>query len=222
MIKSRKKIIISVLMACTLLLLLPNITSNAADDVSVWTEKKVTDTKKVWTIAFSQPLKESSIKNTTVYVEDENYRLFFTNVALSSDKKSIIVTPRDHYQENIKYRLNISKDIVSEKGKKLGKGIIMPFVVNGSDNTGGTGGSGGQTGDAITRVTFSSNSFATMVNVVSNDVVDRVTVDSVVMNYLGNNTYSAGLTGVAAGSTVKIQAYDINGKRIFSKDYKVN
>lgn len=58
--------------------------------------KKISDTKKVWTIAFSQPLKESSIKNTTVYVEDENDRLFFTNVALSSDKKSIIVTPKKH------------------------------------------------------------------------------------------------------------------------------
>lgn len=221
MIIRNKKFFISVLVAFSLLLV-PFITPIAADDVTVWSEKKITDTKKVWTIAFSQPLKESSIKDSTVFVEDENYRLFFTTVSLSNDKKSIIVTPIDHYQENVKYRLNISKDIVSDKGKKLEKGIILPFVVNGSDNTGGTGDTGGQTGNAITRVTFSSNSYATIVNVVSNDVVDRVTVDSSDMYYLGNNTYSAALTGVTSGTSVRIQAYDINGKRIFSKDYKVN
>ena len=105
----------------------PNTTIGATDDVDVWSTKQISDNKKVWTIAFSQPLKESSIKNTTVYVEDEAYRLFFTDVTLSSDKKSIIVTPRDVYQENKTYRLNISKDVTSDKGKKLEKSIVLPF-----------------------------------------------------------------------------------------------
>lgn len=212
----RKAIITSVLAALVILLLLPNIRPSATDAVDTWSEKKVTDTKKVWTIAFSKPLKATSIKDSTVYVEDENYRLFFTTATLSSDKKSIIVTPREPYQENVKYRLNISSEIVSEKGEKLGKGIIMPFVVNGSDSQ------DGQDGDAIRSVTFSTNAFATTVNVISNDTVVRVTANSKELHYLGNNTYSTGLTGISSGSTVKIQAYDMNGKRIFSKDYKVN
>ncbi|MFE8696436.1 Ig-like domain-containing protein [Cytobacillus sp. FJAT-53684] len=212
--KKRFGILLSIAFVFAMIMVMPNSTNSATNDTDVWSAKKITDNKKVWTIAFSQPLKESTIKNTTVYVEDGDYRLFFTDLALSSDKKSIIVTPKDIYKENTTYRLNITKEVASEKGKKLEKAIIQPFVLNGEpDET---------TTDAIKNVTFTSKNFATMVSVTSNDAVNKVTANSKELLYEGNNKYSIGLTGVASGDTVKIQAFDISGKRLFSKDYKVN
>ena len=191
----RKLRLIPILFAFVLLLSVPGITSGATNDVDVWSPKQISDNQKVWTIAFSQPLKESSIKNTTVYVEDEAYRLFFTDVALSSDKKSIIVTPRNAYQENKTYRLNISKDVTSEKGKKLTKSIVLPFALNevsGTDNP-------ATNDNAITNVKFLTTNFATRVTATSNDSVNRVTANSKEMHYEGNNTYSIGLTGLSIG-----------------------
>jgi len=214
----RKRMVLSIIFAFILLLLTPNTTSNAADDIDIWGTKQITDSNKVWTIEFSQPLKETTIKKTTVYVEDENYRSFFTDATLSSDKKSIIVTPKSAYQENKTYKLHISKDIMSDKGKKLEKEIILPFVLNkASQNE-----QPPTTEGAIKNVTLSAQNFATMVTVVSNDSVNRVTANSNEMHYEGNNTYTIGLTGLTPGDNVTIQAYELNGKRVYSKNFKVN
>ena len=214
----RKLRLIPILFAFVILLSVPGITIGATNDVDVWSPKQISDARKVWTVAFSQPLKESSIKNTTVYVEDEAYRLFFTDVTLSSDKKSIIVTPRNAYQENKTYRLNITKDVTSEKGKKLAKSIVLPFALNEVSGTNNP-----TTSDkGITNVNLSTTNFATRVTAISNDSVNRVTANSKDMHYEGNNTYSIGLTGLSTGSKVLIQAYDISGKRIFSGTYTVN
>lgn len=210
----KKGLIFSIICTCILLLALPNLTNGATEEPDIWSEKQVNDPKKVWTIAFSKPLKAASIKNSTVYVEDENYRLVFTTATLSSDKKSIIVKPRVPYEEDKKYRLNITQDVVSEKGEKIKKPIILPFVVKAEDGT--------ASGDIIRSVTFAANNFAMVVNVVSGDTVNRVTANSKDMLYLGNNTYSIGLTNVTSGSTVEIQAYDHSGKRLYSKDHRVN
>ena len=209
---------IPILFALVLLFSMPGITNSATNDVDVWNPKQINDNRKVWTISFNQPLKESSIKNTTVYVEDDAYRLFFTDVTLSSDKKSIIVTPRNAYQENKTYRLNISKDVTSGKGKKLAKSIVLPFSLNavsGTDNP-------ATDDNVITDVKFLSTNFATRVTATSNDSVNRVTANSKEMHYEGNNNYSIGLTGLSMGDKVLIQAYDINGKRIFSDTFIVN
>ena len=214
----RKLRLIPILFAFVLLLSVPGITIGATNDVDVWSPKQISDNRKVWTISFSQPLKASSIKNTTVYVEDEAYRLFFTDVTLSSDKKSIIVKPRNAYQENKTYRLNISNDVTSEKGKKLEKSIVLPFALNevsGTDNP--------TTDDnAITNVKFLTTNYATRVTAMSNDSVNRVTANSKDMHYEGNNSYSIGLTGLSTGDNVRIQAYDISGKRIFTDTFIVN
>ena len=208
----RKLRLLPILFAFALILSVPGITIGATNDVDVWNPKQISDNRKIWTIAFSQPLKESSIKNTTVYVEDEGYRLFFTDVTLSSDKKSIIVKPRNAYQENKTYKLNISKDVTSEKGEKLEKSIVLPFTLNEVSGT----------DKAITNVNLSSTNFATRVTAISNDSVNRVTANSNEMHYEGNNTYSTGLTGLSTGSKVLIQAYDMSGKRIFSDTFIVN
>jgi hypothetical protein len=211
----RKGYLLSILFAFALLFTMTTSTLGATDEVDVWSTKTITDSQKVWTIAFSQPFKESTIKSSTVYVEDEKYRLVYTDVTLSDDRKSIIVTPRNAYQENTSYRLNITNDVASEKGKKLEKGIVLPFTLKGSTDT-------TTTGDAISKVTLSSKNFAIMVTAISNDTVNKVTANSKEMHYEGNNTYSIGLTGLTPGDTVKIQAYDTSGKRIYSKDYTVN
>lgn len=218
MMFKRKLRLIPLLFAFVLLLSVPGITIGATDNVDVWSPKQISDNQKVWTIAFSHPLKESSIKNTTVYVEDEAYRLFFTDVTLSSDKKSIIVKPRYTYRENKTYRLNISKDVTSEKGEKLEKSIVLPFALNGVSGTDNP-----TTDDnAITNVKFLTTNFATRVTANSNDAVNRVTANSKDMHYEGNNTYSIGLTGLSTGDNVRIQAYDTSGKRIFSDTFIVN
>lgn len=214
----RKWRLIPILCAFVLLFSVPGITIGATDDVDVWSAKQISDNRKVWTITFSQPLKASSINNTTVYVEDDGYRMFFTDVTLSSDNKSIIVKPRNTYQENKTYRLNISQNVTSEKGKKLAKSIVLPFSINGVPVTDTPA-----TNDkAITNVKFLTTNFATRVSAISNDSVNRVTANSKDMHYEGNNTYSIGLTGLSTGSNVLIQAYDMSGKRIFTDNFIVN
>ena len=98
------------------------------------------------------------------------------------------------------------------------KSIVLPFTLNavpGTDNP--------ATDDkVITDVKFLSTNFATRVTATSNDSVNRVTANSKEMHYEGNNNYSIGLTGLSMGDKVLIQAYDINGKRIFSDTFIVN
>ena len=151
-------------------------------------------------------------------LKTNSYRFVFTDITLSNDKKSIIVTPKDFYKENITYKLNISKDVLSEKGKKLEKDIVLPFVLNGTDENLDPG----MTKEAISSVTITPSAYASRVTAISNDTVNRVTANSKELHYEGNNTYSLGLIGLSSGDNVKIVAYDLNGKRIFSKKYKVN
>ena len=73
----RKWRIIAILFAFTILLIMPISTLGASDDVDVWDTKTITDKNKVWTISFNHSIKESSIKNTTVYVEDEQLSFCF-------------------------------------------------------------------------------------------------------------------------------------------------
>ncbi|WP_338450380.1 Ig-like domain-containing protein [Niallia oryzisoli] len=214
----RKWGIVTILLAFVLLLIMSNTALGATDEEDVWNTKIINENKKVWTISFSQPLKESSVKNASVYVEDENYRLFFTDVTVSSDKKSIIVTPKDVYQENKTYRLNISKDVTSAKGEKISKKIILPFILDDS-----TGNENPDTiNEAISNVKITSTAFASLVTATSDDSVNRVTANYKDMHYEGNNTFSLGITGLDSGDNVKIEAYDINGKKVFSKNFKVN
>ncbi|KAA9014562.1 Ig-like domain-containing protein [Niallia endozanthoxylica] len=217
MIKKKWRIA-TILFVFTMLLIMPITTLGSSNDTDVWSTKTISETNKVWTVSFSQPLKESSIKKTTVYIEDERYRLFFTDVALSEDKKSIIVTPKNAYQENITYKLNISKEIMSEKGKKLANNIILPFVLNGTTENGNQE----IAKEPISNVTITPLAYASRITAISNDTVNRVTANSKDMHYEGDNTYSLGIIDLSSGDNVRIEAYDIKGKKVFSKDYKVN
>lgn len=217
MMRKKTSLLISIAIAFLFLITAPLTSINASNDADTWSIKTINDPKKVWTISFSQPLKDTTVNSTNVYVEDENYRLFFTNVTLSSDKKSIIVTPKDNqYKENTVYKLNISKNVTSDKGKKLEKDIIMPFNLNGTAKVDDP-----ITGNAVQSVSFKTQNFATMVTVRSNDSVSIVRVNGKEMHYDGNNYYSIGLANVK-GDSVTIQAYDGSGKMIYSKVHKVN
>ena len=207
----RKWRITTILFAFTLLLIIPITTMSASEDIDVWNTKTITNNKKVWTIAFNDPLKESSINKKTVYVEDDHYRFVFTDVALSSDKKSIIVTPKDFYQDNKTYRLYISKAVSSEKGKKLENDIVLPFILNGTtENVDPDIGK-----EAITSVTITPSAYASRITAISNDMVNKVTANGTEMHYEGNNTYSLGMIGLSSDKNVRIVAYDLKGKILF-------
>lgn len=212
MMGKRKWGLISILCIIALCLIVPNTAFSAEDPVDTWTTKTITDSNKVWTIAFSQPLKESTVTKTNVNVKDESHRTIVTDVTLSSDKKSIIVTPKSAYEENKSYKLNISGNVTSDKGKKLEKGILLPFTLDALT----------ESDEPINNTVIKHNSYVTSVTASSNGLVVKMTANNKEMHYEGNNTYSLGLTELTSGDTITIKAYDHNNKVIFSKDYQVN
>lgn len=209
--------------------------ANNSVETDIWPLKHTNDNQKVWTIEFSSPLKAKTVKSSNIFIEDELYRLILTDVELSADKKSIIVTPKVSFEDNKVYNLVISNEVTSEKNEKLPKKIIFPFIVNGLDGIGddqGNNDNGNDQGNsdngdildrtAIKNVVINRNEYITSITATSSETVATVTANDTDMHYEGNNVYSLGLTGVEKGDTITIRAYNSDGKRIFMKDYKVN
>ncbi|WP_071392844.1 Ig-like domain-containing protein [Bacillus tuaregi] len=211
MMKIKKWGILSILCIITLFMVVPNSVSSAEENVSTWKSKTITDSNKVWTVAFSQPLKESSVTKTNIKVKDENNRTISTEVTLSSDKKAIIVTPKSAYEENKSYTLNISSKVTSADGEKLAKGIVQPFTLDAIPDA----------NEPINHVSLKHNTYVTSITASGNNSVIKMTANNKEMHYEGNNTYSLGLTGLTSGDSITIKAYDQNNKVIFTKDYQV-
>lgn len=182
----------------------------AKSDINEWDKGETNDPGKVWTIEFNQPLNAAKVSSTTVYVKDEKNRKFSTTVTLSSDKKSITVTPKKDYEIGKEYKLYIDDSIGSESDKLLEKTVVFPFSIAGEESS------------MVKNVNIQHTPYATMVSLSTDHTIARVTVDSTEMHYEGNNQYSAGIAGLEAGDTVKIRAFNADGKTVFTQEYTVN
>lgn len=195
----------------------------AEDDVHQWDKGETNDPKKVWTIEFNQPLKSSKVRSTTVYVKDENNRNFSTTVTLSTDKKSITVTPRKDYEIGKEYKLYIDDSIGSETDKTLEKSIVFPFTISGSGDTSKEEDKPNpEESNLVKNVNINLTPYAALITLSTDSSIARVMAGTNEMHYEGNNQFSAGIVGLKVGETVKIRAFDADGKTVFEKDYTVN
>lgn len=67
-----------------------------------------------------------------VYILDSNNEEFPISISVSSDKKSIIVTPLIDYNYNSEYTMIIDNSIISETGNKLKDRVYVPFITRGN------------------------------------------------------------------------------------------
>ncbi|MFB9987140.1 Ig-like domain-containing protein [Bacillus benzoevorans] len=206
----------------------------AEGDVDQWDKGETNDPKKVWTIEFNQPLKSSKVRTTSVYVMDESNRKFSTTVSLSSDKKSIMVTPRRDYEAGKEYKLYIDNSIGSETDKTLEKPIVFPFTIlekveppkeeNGSivKEEPAAGGSNLENSNLVKNVNINLTPYAALVSLSTDYSIARVMAGTAEMFYEGNNQFSAGIVGLEVGDPIRIRAFDAEGITVYDKEYTVH
>lgn len=73
---------------------------------------------KTWNITLSSALDKNSLNNSTVWVEDALGNVFSTSLQLSSDQKTIVVSPNKNYTSNTMYCLYMCS-LKSTSGKVL-------------------------------------------------------------------------------------------------------
>jgi hypothetical protein len=102
-------------------------------DGILWETKFTDNPFKEWTIKFNLPVDFSSVNDKNVYITNQKEKLIPTKVKAATDKKSITVSPQQHfegYEQGMTNYLYISKNIRSEKERNLKNNIKVPFVYN--------------------------------------------------------------------------------------------
>lgn len=73
---------------------------------------------KTWSIKFNNTIDKNSLNSSTVLIEDALGNVFNTNLQLSNDEKTVVVSPNNNYTSNAVYCLYIS-NLKSTNGKTL-------------------------------------------------------------------------------------------------------
>lgn len=102
--------------------------SYANENYAVIHPKVANDIFKVWTITFNESLDPKTVNETTVYVTNAFNRNIEVNISLSTDGKSISVTPKQMYVAGIDYELHIT-NVASINNEVLSPAVKMPFVI---------------------------------------------------------------------------------------------
>ncbi|MBP2239727.1 putative secreted protein with C-terminal beta-propeller domain [Cytobacillus eiseniae] len=84
---------------------------------------------KLWRIHFSDKLDPVSVNQNTVYVLNKKNEKEEVNISLSNDQKTILINPNEDGYNNGSYLLQLSKEIRSQKGKKLVASVTQKFSV---------------------------------------------------------------------------------------------
>lgn len=83
---------------------------------------------KEWTISFNTQLNSDTINASNIYIIDSKYSFVGCNLSLSSDKKSVVITPEADYRPDEEYYLIINRDVKSVNDKSLVKSVRMKFT----------------------------------------------------------------------------------------------
>lgn len=114
-----------------LLIALPSISkANTIINYDEKDRRASVDVNKVWKLKFNRELDSSTVNSTNVYVEDESNNRISTSVSLSSDKKTILITPYSNYVQGKKYHIILKGDVKSKDGRKFRKPVKVNFTVN--------------------------------------------------------------------------------------------
>lgn len=102
---------------------------NDNDFVSIIGESTV-EANKDWVINFKAPVNIESLNNSNIFVLDENNRLVAVTLSINpANSKQVIVGNNGLYQSGHTYRLYITKDLKSRKGRNLKRAIIVKFTI---------------------------------------------------------------------------------------------
>ncbi|UII56836.1 beta-propeller domain-containing protein [Cytobacillus spongiae] len=93
--------------------------------------KPVGLTNQVWTIPFSQKLDKDTIHNGNVYVKNSDGEKQETEVSISRDGRSIIISPPEEgYSVDAgSYSLHVGKGVKSTWGRNLSSTLIQSFII---------------------------------------------------------------------------------------------
>ncbi len=80
-----------------------------------------------WYLKFNLKLDPDSVNNDTMYVTDLGGFIMDTLIVYNREKNIIKISPRDTYEKNFYYILNITTGVKSESGKNLKKQINILF-----------------------------------------------------------------------------------------------
>ena len=92
----------------------------------IWEHQTIRDTSKAWTVKFSQPLKEETVKCESVYITCEDGNSIPVSYEYSEIELKVI--PEQDYTPGETYTLWI-KDLKSQEGTPLNENIKMQFTL---------------------------------------------------------------------------------------------
>lgn len=97
---------------------------------------KTVSSNKEWTIKFNLPIKFDASDKQYVSIKDSNGSVVPTNEYLSTDKKSLIITPPDGgYTYGQNYELDIKDGLISENNSSLMQPVKISFFIGGEIKT---------------------------------------------------------------------------------------
>ncbi|WP_108668917.1 Ig-like domain-containing protein [Peribacillus acanthi] len=189
-------------------------------------EKKViSNPKKTWSITFNDPVDEKTAKSTTIYIVDSSNRKHPTKLSVEGKGRNILtVTPAQSYNYKKNYTLVIKKSLRSSDKEYLREHIYLPFEVqekksiankevrnsekvvlkNGKEKT-----EKKKTKEKVKqlKVSVTTRSYVTQINVTAPETVTELKVNGYKLHYMGNNTFSLGLSDVDKGAELSFEAF---------------
>lgn len=83
----------------------------------------------VWRVKFSAPLNPATVNNKNLYVTSLNQTPLKTHIRYDSVNNYIEIEPLEPYTMNESYLLHVTTNVMSKKGQKLPKEIVIQFKV---------------------------------------------------------------------------------------------
>lgn len=83
--------------------------------------------KIYWHIKFNLNLSPETVTNETMYVTDLGGYVLESDIEYNVKSNQIVISPRESYEENYYYILNITTKVKSERGQNLRKPVIILF-----------------------------------------------------------------------------------------------
>lgn len=121
------KKLLTVMTFVAALLLLP-LSGSASTNYHEFPAMNSVDENKTFTVNFNTGLELSTVNNENIFVTDKEGNHLKNIVALTSDKKRVVVVPESPYSEG-EYTLYVTDNVKSDKGVKANKGFKMDFTV---------------------------------------------------------------------------------------------
>ncbi|MDR1067385.1 MAG: tetratricopeptide repeat protein [Clostridiales bacterium] len=85
--------------------------------------------KTMWFVRFNIPLDERTVSSKTMNITDLDGYIMSTDILYNRANNVIVISPIDSYEDDVYYLLNISKKVMSSRGKKMRTKIHILFKI---------------------------------------------------------------------------------------------